>query len=184
MAERKPLSKKIRFEVFKRDAFTCQYCGQMAPDVLLEVDHIKPVASGGKNDLLNLVTACISCNRGKGANELDDSTAVKKQQKQLKELNERREQLKMMLEWKEQLAVLIEEQVDAIDALITERYNRTMTPEGRRRIKDVIRRFGFGEAYESSEISVNKYDDARTALNKIGGICYNRKNNITWKRRD
>ena len=39
MAERKPLSKKIRFEVFKRDAFTCQYCGQMAPDVLLEVDH-------------------------------------------------------------------------------------------------------------------------------------------------
>jgi hypothetical protein len=29
-----------------------------------------------------------------------------------------------------------------------------------------------------------RYDDARTALNKIGGICYNRKNNITWKRRD
>ena len=49
MAERKPLSKKIRFEVFKRDSFTCQYCGKSALDVVLELDHIKPVAKGGSN---------------------------------------------------------------------------------------------------------------------------------------
>lgn len=30
MAKRKSLSKKIRFEVFKRDSFTCQYCGRKA----------------------------------------------------------------------------------------------------------------------------------------------------------
>ena len=40
MAERKPIGKKMRFEVFKRDKFTCQYCGRKAPDVILEVDHI------------------------------------------------------------------------------------------------------------------------------------------------
>ena len=40
MGQRKTLSKKIRFEVFKRDKFTCQYCGRMSPDVILEVDHI------------------------------------------------------------------------------------------------------------------------------------------------
>ena len=43
MSKRKSLSKKIRFEVFKRDKFTCQYCGKTAPNVVLEVDHIEPV---------------------------------------------------------------------------------------------------------------------------------------------
>lgn len=36
MSKRKSISKKLRFEVFKRDGFTCQYCGRMAPDVVLE----------------------------------------------------------------------------------------------------------------------------------------------------
>jgi 5-methylcytosine-specific restriction endonuclease McrA len=40
---RKPLSKKLRFEVFKRDGFSCQYCGAHPPDVLLEIDHVIPV---------------------------------------------------------------------------------------------------------------------------------------------
>lgn len=65
--ERKPLSQKIRFQVLDRDNFTCQYCGEKAPDVELEVDHINPVSKGGTDDLQNLVAACKSCNRGKGA---------------------------------------------------------------------------------------------------------------------
>jgi len=35
MTERKTISKKIRFEVFKRDSFTCQYCGKSAPEIIL-----------------------------------------------------------------------------------------------------------------------------------------------------
>lgn len=58
---RKGISKKLRFEVFKRDSFKCQYCGESAPDVLLEVDHIKPVASGGDNEITNLITVCKDC---------------------------------------------------------------------------------------------------------------------------
>ena len=69
---RKPLSKKIRFEVFKRDKFTCQYCGRMSPDVILEVDHIEPVAEGGDNEITNLITSCRDCNRGKGNMTMDD----------------------------------------------------------------------------------------------------------------
>lgn len=61
MPKRRPVSKKLRFEVFKRDNFKCQYCGASAPDVILEVDHINPVAKGGKNDILNLVTSCRDC---------------------------------------------------------------------------------------------------------------------------
>lgn len=63
MGARKPISKKIRFEVFKRDKFTCQYCGRSAPDVILEIDHLNPVINGGDNDILNLVTSCRDCNR-------------------------------------------------------------------------------------------------------------------------
>ena len=51
MGDRKDISKKTRFEIFKRDSFTCQYCGRKAPDVLLVIDHIEPVSKGGTNDL-------------------------------------------------------------------------------------------------------------------------------------
>lgn len=67
---RKALSKKTRFDVFKRDLFTCQYCGAHPPGVLLHVDHIVAVAGGGGNDKDNLVTACEPCNAGKGARAL------------------------------------------------------------------------------------------------------------------
>lgn len=63
--KRKGLSKKIRFGVFKRDAFTCQYCGRHPPTVTLEIDHIIPVSKGGVSDDHNLITACFDCNRGK-----------------------------------------------------------------------------------------------------------------------
>ena len=65
MGESMSLSKKIRFEIFKRDGFKCAYCGKAPPDVTLEVDHINPSSKGGKNDTNNLITACFDCNRGK-----------------------------------------------------------------------------------------------------------------------
>lgn len=69
-AIRKAISKKTRFEVFKRDKFTCQYCGAHPPDVVLHVDHIVAVAAGGVSDMDNYVTACQPCNSGKGARDL------------------------------------------------------------------------------------------------------------------
>ena len=42
------ISKKIRFEIFKRDGFKCAYCGKAPPVVTLELDHIEPKAKGGK----------------------------------------------------------------------------------------------------------------------------------------
>lgn len=59
------LSVRARFEVFKRDEFTCQYCGRRSPEVVLEVDHILPVAAGGTDDSMNLATSCWECNSGK-----------------------------------------------------------------------------------------------------------------------
>lgn len=71
--KRVALSKKTRFDVFKRDKFICQYCGAVPPAVLLHVDHINPVAESGENDQDNLVTACETCNLGKGARLLSSA---------------------------------------------------------------------------------------------------------------
>ena len=60
-----PVSTRTRFEVFKRDDFTCQYCGRKSPEVVLEVDHIIPRSDGGSDDNINLTTSCWDCNRGK-----------------------------------------------------------------------------------------------------------------------
>lgn len=65
-AKRIVLTKKKRFEILKRDNFTCQYCGAKAPDAKLHVDHVKPVTKGGENHDDNLVAACVDCNLGKG----------------------------------------------------------------------------------------------------------------------
>lgn len=65
MEKRKSISKKTRFEVFKRDEFSCSYCGKKPPHVTLEVDHIIPVSRNGGNGIDNLITACFDCNRGK-----------------------------------------------------------------------------------------------------------------------
>lgn len=70
--KRKALGTKQRFEVFKRDQFTCQYCGAHPPAVVLHVDHIVAVAAGGQNEDDNLITACSDCNLGKGARALGD----------------------------------------------------------------------------------------------------------------
>ena len=59
------ISKNLRFTVLQRDGFRCRYCGRAAPDVVLEVDHLHPRASGGTMRLENLGTACFDCNRGK-----------------------------------------------------------------------------------------------------------------------
>lgn len=61
------VSKRTRFEVLRRDDYTCQYCGESAPTVTLHVDHVMPVALGGSDYPGNLVTACADCNSGKSS---------------------------------------------------------------------------------------------------------------------
>ena len=58
-----------RFLTFRRDNFTCQYCGRTPPEAVLECDHVVARANGGRDDLDNLITACRTCNIGKGVQD-------------------------------------------------------------------------------------------------------------------
>ena len=67
------ISKRTRYEILKRDNFTCRYCGAKAPDVKLHIDHVMPQSLGGTDDATNLVTACMECNSGKTSTRPSDS---------------------------------------------------------------------------------------------------------------
>ena len=96
--KRKALSKKLRFEIFKRDAFQCQYCGKTPPSVVLEIDHIQPVCKGGENSEENLLTACFDCNRGKSGELLTKTPiSIAKQNSLLKEKEEQIKEYKKTL---------------------------------------------------------------------------------------
>ncbi len=60
-----------RREIFRRDHFTCQYCGKTTS--FLTVDHVIPKHLGGTHEWSNLVTACAFCNHKKGGRSLAES---------------------------------------------------------------------------------------------------------------
>ena len=180
MAKRKALSKQTRFEVFKRDAFRCQYCGRGIDETILEVDHITPVAEGGTNDIINLITSCRDCNRGKGKRKLSDRTVAEKESKFLEEEQARLEQSQMVIEWKKQLLAQREEEVDYIANYIEIITDWGVSDHGRMSLRSLINQFGFSNVADAVEISYSQYYKGtewswQNAFKKIGGICYNRR---------
>lgn len=180
--KRKTISKKLRFEVFKRDSFKCQYCGSTSPDVILEVDHIIPIKEGGDNDITNLITACNKCNRGKGARLLSDDSAIKKQKKQLDELNKRREQLEMMLKWKQELLKLEDKSFESIKNIWEKKTCCKLTDYGISNLKILIKKYPINIILDAIDASVKQYllpsndgftrDSIEKAFKYISKICH------------
>lgn len=68
--ERAKLNPKLRFSILKRDNFACRACGNTAASgSMLHIDHIEPIARGGRTVADNLQTLCSTCNAGKGASQ-------------------------------------------------------------------------------------------------------------------
>ncbi|HCP60835.1 MAG TPA: HNH endonuclease, partial [Dehalococcoidia bacterium] len=59
----RPQKKLTRFEIFRRDHYTCQYCGRETRQLTL--DHVTPRYRGGQHSWENVVSACVACNRRK-----------------------------------------------------------------------------------------------------------------------
>jgi hypothetical protein len=182
-AKRKGISKKIRFEVFKRDSFTCQYCGKPAPDVILHVDHIEPVSKGGDNEIINLITSCFDCNAGKSDRRLDDQTTLAKQRAQLAELSDRREQLELMLKWRKGL-----QDVGAMnETALADHWNGLLggafylNENGMRDVRAMLRKHPLIDLMDCCDIAAEKYleyennkptqESASFAFRKVAGIA-------------
>jgi 5-methylcytosine-specific restriction endonuclease McrA len=63
--KRKVPVKFTRLNIFTRDGWKCQYCGEKFPSEKLTFDHVVPVSQGGKKQWENIVTACVECNSHK-----------------------------------------------------------------------------------------------------------------------
>lgn len=62
-----------RINVYTRDRFRCQYCGERKPMRELNYDHVIPRVRGGRTVWENIVTSCYSCNEHKGHRTLKES---------------------------------------------------------------------------------------------------------------
>ncbi|MCS7011318.1 MAG: HNH endonuclease [Anaerolineales bacterium] len=70
----RPRVKLTRREVFRRDNYTCQYCGRHTSD--LTIDHVVPRHLGGEHTWTNVVTACAACNHAKGGRTLQEAHMI------------------------------------------------------------------------------------------------------------
>lgn len=178
---REPLSKRLRFEVFKRDSFRCSYCGRTPPDVVLHVDHVIPVAEGGTNDEGNLTTSCQACNLGKGARQLGSVPAPLKppgeteQRERLEQLAAYREWIR---EWNNQRAELEELQIQTVAEAYFGESGVTFATEAtitRRQVLGFIRRLGIEVTAEMAGVAHGAgLQDSYRQWKYFCGCCWRR----------
>lgn len=171
---RKSMSKTTRFEVFKRDGFTCQYCGAHPPQVKLEVDHIVPLAEDGLDEFDNYITACFPCNRGKGARSLE--AIPQPLSDKAVEVSEREEQLRGY-------HAVIQARRDRIEAdveRVNEVYERfaagyTLSESSKVSVRNFIEKLDVFQVIEAMEIAGNRWITQDSKIFRyFCGICWNR----------
>lgn len=182
MSKRVTISKKIRFEVFKRDKFTCQYCGKKSPDVILHIDHIVPVSKKGTNDLLNLATSCVDCNLGKSDRQLKDDSIVNSQRSQAELIEEMNQQKKMMAKWITGLSDQLHDYTKILTDYILKEHKVRLSEYGQELIKKTIKKYGVNETKIAIDLSaecyLKNYEDQEQRTNfiiKIERICHYRQ---------
>lgn len=143
MPTRVAISKKARFEILKRDKFMCRYCGAKAPEVLLHIEHIQPVAKGGTNDLENLIAACESCNQGKGARLLTDSAAIEKSRDLLAKSQAEIDQLEEMIRWRKTISNKKAKQKEFVVSSLEDISDTAFTDYGRTNVLNAFNKHGF-----------------------------------------
>lgn len=166
------LSKKIRFEVFKRDGFRCAYCGKTPPDALLEVDHIVPKAEGGPDDINNLITACFDCNRGKSKIPLTKAPA--QMSENLAILREKEEQYAEYTKLARKSESRLLRDVDTIEALYIEAFGVAITDPTFKSvtIKTFLKKLQYQEVADSMLLAIARTRDSARSLKYFCKICW------------
>jgi hypothetical protein len=167
------VSKKIRFEIFKRDGFICQYCGGSPPDKILEVDHIIPVSKGGTNDIMNLLTSCFDCNRGKRNYELNLVPPTLGET--INVIAERELQYRQYKELVEMVQDRINFEINQVELIYSNAFNNwVFSDKFRLSVKKFIKALGYHEVCESMELAILKGLNRDYTLKYFCGICWSK----------
>ena len=174
MAKRKAISKKVRFEIFKRDGFECQYCGATPPKAIMHVDHIVPVAEGGTNDEDNLITSCSDCNLGKGATPLE--AAPQTLRDRASETKEREEQIRGYTQIMRAAKERLDDDAWDVAAIYMEQFDEeTFRKDWLVSIKRFINELGIVDVIDAMERATAYKPYSRPQCFKyFCGICWNK----------
>lgn len=172
------ISKKLRFEIFKRDSFQCRYCGKRPPEIILHIDHILPKKLKGTDLIENLITACSECNLGKAARPL--SILPPENINRLREIRERKEQLQEFYKHQEFIEHTREKDVGLIGNkfLLLENDKSSLSDYGRLQIKNLLKTFTRYEIIDAMELAWSKKPYA-SSDNKFKYTC-----GILWRKRE
>lgn len=169
--KRTAISKKTRFEVFKRDGFKCQYCGAHPPSVLLHVDHINPVFLGGVNNPENLITSCAPCNLGKGARSL---TAIPKSlAEKAAETEEREKQIKGYSQILEAKRERLEDESWRVMEMIYPGAE-TVPHDSFNSTRRFIEKLGLHEVLDAADIALGSTSSKANTFKYFCGVCWNK----------
>lgn len=170
------ISKKLRFEVFKRDGFRCQYCGKTPPDAILEIDHINPKSQNGKDDINNLLTACFDCNRGKGnipLKKIPSSFAIN-----IEILKEKEDQLKYYNQLLNRIERRIQKDINEINEIFHSYFAEwDLSAEFKNNsVKRFLKHLPKQTVADSMHIACGKMHNSNAAIKYFCGICWNKIN--------
>lgn len=172
------VSKRTRFEVFKRDRFTCQYCGRTPPAVILHCDHVIPASKDGPDEIDNLVTSCEDCNLGKSNVSLTEvPDTVQRKMERTREKREQVEALNQLLkEEKEAEDKEIEELGLYYFRLISTRKEYVFAVERERSIRTFLRNLPMFKIIEAMDIAASHktatLKDDWTRWKYFCGVCW------------
>lgn len=175
MSKRKGLSKKLRFDVFKRDSFECQYCGATPPKVILHCDHVIPVKNGGENDIDNLVTSCESCNLGKGATSLN--VIPEKIQIKAKKAAEKEAQIVAYNRLLESKRDRLEGEAWDVASIFIDHFDKNcgIRKDWFRSIKSFVGKLPAVDVMDAMEIAIDNWPDVEdNCFRYFCGICWNK----------
>ncbi len=174
MIERKAISQRLRFEVFKRDDFVCQYCGRHPPEVILHADHILAVANGGGNEMDNLVTSCAECNQGKGARSLQQ--IPQSLSDRAAEIEEREAQLAGYEAVLARRRKRIDDDVEFVEQIFREEFPKMeFAIAGRRSVRGFVERLGKECVAEALELALGSRarGNPEFVFKYFCGVCWN-----------
>lgn len=169
------ISKKIRFEVFKRDGFKCAYCGNNPPAVILEVDHIEAKSTGGNDDINNLITSCFSCNRGKRDISLKKIPA--KLQENIEIIKEQENQIKEYRKFINKIENRIKKDIEEINLIYSSNYpeyefSYTFKNISLKRFLSLLPKH---EIIDSLNLAISKFrHDKDSVIRYFCGICWSK----------